>query len=508
MSPLSLRLRLAILAFLLSFQGVLFAQQEAHLEIFEGKAQLMRQGKGNWETFGQGKIQVFIGDRIRTSSRCKASLSMQDGSRMELGPSSIFAVDFLDKENHRFSLKLGRMKAWVSKVFNRRFSVITPTGVMAVRGTEFQVDVQDSGHSHVELFTGLLAVSDSKGNEILLHPGESADVTYEKVSRTEGSSQQTTAPNKSLKDLAKEETLNDEVKEQVQAQAALEMKLAEYQLGKTMIDAFGQRVRLEQYVFKPQTNQAKFVVLNERANRFDYFYYVGTFNKDLPQDVGAALLQIAGGKTLPEFYLTNFESYRSNTIDNMRELASGGHLVDLGPAGTGEITSEFDSASGKAISLQTGDHFYKTFFDNYTLSINGVSKITLDTSALSVAGAGAFQGRIQSMANEDVSWRYAGGGVFTDVKVPGDYNGDMHFTIDNTFNDGTFLKYDTYLVQDDGHILNAKDFNNVTSGAKLKELMMSWNYEEVITASEFGGRKIDLVVDPKIFVQMGQANVQ
>lgn len=493
-------------ALFLCFPALIFAQNTARLEILQGKAQVMRQGKPGWELVESGNAEVAIGDKVRTSSTARVILSMHDGSKVELGPSSIFVVDFLEKNEHRFSLKIGRIKAFVSKFMNRRFAVLTPTAVMAVRGTEFEVNVQNNGNSRVDLFEGLLAVSDNKGNEVLLNPGESLEATAEGLTRVEGGPQAGSGQN--LKELAKKEILNEEVKESVQAQAALELKLAEYQLGKTMIDAFGQRVRVEQYVFKPSPNQAKFVVLNERADRFDYFFYLGTFNKELPIDVGSALLQIAGGRTLPEYYLTAFESYRSNTLDNMKEVATGGHLVDLGPAGTGEITKEFDPNAGVAVDLGASDHFYKTFYDDYALSVNGVSKITLDTSALSIAGSGNFQGRVQSLANEDASWRYAGDGVFTSVKGPGQYNGDMHYTIDNTFNDGTFLKYDTYMVKDDGKILNSKDFAGVTSGAKLKELMMSWNYEEVITATEFKGRKIDLVVDPKIFVQMGQANVQ
>jgi len=33
--------------------------------------------------------------------------------------------------------------------------------------------------------------------------------------------------------------------------------------------------------------------------------------------------------------------------------------------------------------------------------------------------------------------------------------------------------------------------------------LLDFNFEQVITASEFGGRKIDLVVEPRILIQSG-----
>ena len=35
-------------------------------------------------------------------------------------------------------------------------------------------------------------------------------------------------------------------------------------------------------------------------------------------------------------------------------------------------------------------------------------------------------------------------------------------------------------------------------GASFKETLLKWNYQQIITASEFQGRKIDLVFEPKI----------
>lgn len=502
------RILLGAVTSLILFSFDLFAQApSAFLQLMDGKIQIRRSGRQEWEPVLSGQTALNIGDQVRTSSRGRAVLTMPDRSKVEIGPSSLFVMDALADEDYRLRLHLGRLKAWAAKLLSRKFSVYTPTAVSSVRGTEFSVDVDKSGVTRVELYTGLLAVSDTKGNELMLHPGERVEVTHEALGAPTQGQQSSKTPS-SLERLANKEVGSDMSKEEVLAAAALELKLAEYQLGKTLIDVFGKRVRLEEYVFKPNPNQAKFVVLNEREDRFDYFYYIGTFNKDLPVDVGQALLQLGGSRTKPDYFLNSYESYRSNTMDNMKEAASGGHLVNVGPTGTSEVSQAFDPATGKTLSLGSGESYYKTFFDNLALSINGNTKISLDSSGLLLNGSGDFSGRIQSQAHEDASWRYAGGGVFTELKGPSDFKDDMHVAINNTFNDGTFLNSDIYMARDDGSLLNLNDFNNVSSGEKLKELMMNWNYEEVTTATEFGGRKIDLTVDPKIFVQMGQANVQ
>ncbi|MBI5883855.1 MAG: hypothetical protein HZB91_12220 [Elusimicrobia bacterium] len=41
------------------------------------------------------------------------------------------------------------------------------------------------------------------------------------------------------------------------------------------------------------------------------------------------------------------------------------------------------------------------------------------------------------------------------------------------------------------------------TGTEYKDRLLKFNYEQVITSSEFEGRKIDIVVEPKILIQSG-----
>jgi len=105
-----------------------------------------------------------------------------------------------------------------------------------------------------------------------------------------------------------------------------------------LIDAQGKRVRLEEYILRPQPNQFKFVVLDQRDQRLDYFFYQGTFNKNLPTDLSVPLKELSGtlGATAPDFYLTSYEMGQSNTQDSVHDTATGGHLVNIAVNSNGD----------------------------------------------------------------------------------------------------------------------------------------------------------------------------
>ena len=133
-------------------------------------------------------------------------------------------------------------------------------------------------------------------------------------------------------------------REQIRAAAAEEMKLAEYQEGKSLIDVNGVRVRVEEYILRKPKDVVeadrekafKFVVLNNRESRFDIFTYKGIFNKILPADLSVALNNAAGKKLgeEPEFYLTSYEMTQSNLTDAIKDASDGGHLVKVTYDGT------------------------------------------------------------------------------------------------------------------------------------------------------------------------------
>jgi len=535
----------------------------------QGKVFLKSPGAPVWGEISVNRV-VNTGDEIVTRAGGRATLTFDDGSRIEIGPKSTFILEAAAKEETRSRVNVGWMKAFVTKALNRRFSVKTPTAVCSVRGTEFDVSVRQDGNTAVNLFQGQLGVADNKGNELMLNEGQSVNVTQQ------GLGQPTTLGSKSEGDSGKDGTraaLKREVgldmtKEEVQAAAALEAKNAIYREGKAMIDVNGHRVRLEEYIIRPSANQYKFVVLNERSDRFDYFYRLGEFNKALPSDLSVALRQLPGCVGAPcEWWLTRFETGYSNTQDNVKESAWNGHLVDVNNnwvAGD-EVRTAFDPNVNAYVIIaqpntddnvanagRTNPSFYTTLFDNYTLAYNGVehNKWVPTGAAYNPAAAGCpasgvgvaclgIQSEGGTAAGSDQR-TWSSGGTYTSLTYPETCDGnpdacviprDIQLAIDQgkatrcesldnctgfreagkyhkifySKNAGgtTWDKYDTYVINDEGKIGDDASFGPYTSASAFKSNLLKWNYQQIITASEFNGRKIDLVFEPKILIQSG-----
>jgi hypothetical protein len=338
---------------------------------------------------------------------------------------------------------------------------------------------------------------------------------------------------------ARHEVGLDMTRNEVIAAAAMEQRLADYVEGKSLIDVEGKRVRLEEYIVRSRPDQFKFVVLNHRDERLDYFFYKGTFNKELPTDLSDALKNLSGkyGSEAPEYYLTEYERGQSNTQDSVQDLGTGGHLVqitrnsdgdyvlteqgtsntrtvddaELQPGGDYKIynplSDSFATVSAEQLASATqfgmylpeadtfknfenGDTYWKTRFNTYSHLINNVEKISYAKSSTNNT----------LVASLDATWDYAGGFVLPVVEASAD---QVDTTITNYYGDGTFERYRTVLINDDGEPAPLSAFAGISTGAEYKGELLKWNYQQQVSATEFEGRKIDLVVEPKIFINSG-----
>lgn len=485
-----------------------------------GKVFYLKAGASTWAQVARGQL-LTPGDQVRTGSGSRAAIAFEDGSKIELGPNGSFILQDAGPKGSSVKLGLGSLRAWVQKALSKRFEIRTPTAVCSVRGTEFQVDVNQSGNTSVQMFTGLLAVGDQKGNEVLLKDNQSVNVTDRGLGPVSGPGGEQ-GGNERARESLKREVALDMSKEEVQAAAAIEARNAVYQQGKAIIDVNGNRVRIEEYIIRAAPDQFKLVVLNERADRFDYFYYRGTFNTTLPDDLSAALRQLPGCIGAPCAYnLLSYETARSNTQDNMLELATGGHQIDVNNNGAGydangnpndAVLAAFDPATDRFVSLNVpnanltagNDPFYKTLFNTDRLTFNGVEHSRWAPSAAGLAAPGA---NIQNTTTH-VTYTNTTTVQFPPSCAPPNCtyteDGVLHQVVYAESPGGAIWeRYDSYIISDEGRIARTADFAGITSGTQYKQTLLNWNFQTIVTASEFDGRKIDLAVEPKIFIQSG-----
>ena len=228
---------------------------------------------------------------------------------------------------------------------------------------------------------------------------------------------------------------------------------------------------------------------------------------------------------------------QSNTQDSVHDTATGGHLVQITRDSNGDyvLTDPTDPSNTRTVpdvtangsnfdvynplsdsfitvsagnltaaqqfaiylpetdsfrNVANGDTFWKTRFNSYTHALNNVSKIRYTASGASNVLSARY----------DAGWIYAGGTVISEITQD---PLSLDVTIRNTYGDGTFEQYRTLLIDDLGKVAPIAAFDGISTGAAYKNELLKWNYEQQITATEFGGRKIDLVVEPRIFIDSG-----
>jgi len=341
-----------------------------------GEAEYLRDSV--WAPLTKG-LYLQENDSVRTGTSGKASLVLDTGSQIDIGPSTKVQIAKLTDTDTLLDMAMGELTNKVEKLKeeNVSFAVKTPASVCAVRGTKFSVIVDKSGKTRVNVFAGVVSAREISGigeeiyirqNQFLeilpgVAPEQAADLSF--------------APTVREVLMTKAEFLNevrmDMTKEQVQAAAATEIKNAEYEQGKTMMDYFGKRVRIEEYIVRPQSDQFKFVALNERDSRFDYFTWLATFNKPLPADLSVAN-QIAfnepltGWDSKPSYWIEQHDCAVSNTVDKVEwqkkrsDWYEKATVTGFDINGTDVLSSIGNIPGGSSASLA---------YDKYSTSISG-----------------------------------------------------------------------------------------------------------------------------------------
>ncbi|MCK5357614.1 MAG: FecR domain-containing protein, partial [Elusimicrobiales bacterium] len=298
-----------------------------------GWVEYKKEGTSQWKRVSsRSRLIIKEGDQLRTKRASTVQIYMDDGSKIQLAPRSSFKLRAENKKETSLGLFFGRIRSWVKKRA-KKFEVRTPSAVCAVRGTDFSVAADASGNTRVEVYGGSVMTGDASGKSVLVKPGEVVSVNAKglgKVKKNPAGPASMESAIGEAKLLAKKELYNEISKESVLKAAQAEMQSAEYKARKVAIDAYGYRVRMEEYVIRPQTDQFKYVVLNSRDDRFDFGKMIFTFNKDLPKDLSLATENMISSTAdaAPEWYLTDMNSIMSNTQDKVTENATGGAMVE------------------------------------------------------------------------------------------------------------------------------------------------------------------------------------
>jgi len=119
------------------------------VKVSQGAVQVEREGRLVPATVG---MAIRASDTLRTGADGSAGVTFADNSLVSVGPNTVFSIDRyrFDSTTHagefEGSLKKGKLAAVSGKMVKQTpesMKIRTPSSVMAVRGTEFVVSVDD-----------------------------------------------------------------------------------------------------------------------------------------------------------------------------------------------------------------------------------------------------------------------------------------------------------------------------------------------------------------------------
>lgn len=486
----------------------------------------------------EAKVRILAGAEIRTGKDSKAGVFFPDGSRFMLGNSSLFLVEDTGKKKAGFQLKLGRLKAAVSGYFTSRFEVRTPSAVCAVRGTEFDMEVADNGGTEMNVSEGLVEVSDSKGAMAVVSSEERIKVGMDGMSRPETISLGDERAREAARPIAvHQESARERTRTMLEELRNRELKANESQLGKDSIDAFGKRVRLEEYLLRPSDKEFKLLFLSRRAeeDRLDWGHLIERFNSKIPDDiskVGEIIDSMYFSKTLPANWMKYFEVYLTNTIDSVKETIDFGNPTRVNFSGYGASMGfryypasidykQILSGPGVALALGAGTgglHADERMQFQQIQDYNSTTPSQFTWTQKVVNGSGVLSDMYQVILDPadpaDVNYKDADGTpnpgtvTYVDESIVPTYKeeflsglGKADFRASNVYADKSTFSSRKLLVSNEGDILGIP--GSADSSTFLKE--GSYNLEMVVASSLFQGRNIDVLLAPEILSQKKDA---
>jgi hypothetical protein len=475
-----------------------------------------------------GPETVAAGQEIRTHRGASAELSFSDGSKVLINSFTIFSIDKTDAKEQSFSLKVGRIRAAFAGLLSSRISIHTPTAVAAVRGTVFDVGVDEGKNTQVTMAEGVLEVKDNKGREAVITSEETLKIGENGMERPHMLALNDPGSLQAVRPYAvHQEMARDATRTMLEDLRNRELKANEAQLGKDVVDAFGRRVRLEEYLLRPDAKSFELLFLSHRQDRFDWGHFVETFHAAIPNDLSQVPAIVASGflaSNRPTNWLKSLEFYATNTVDSDKEKLVLGDPTQINFAGyNGGVakllwypaTVDFtQTLSGPGVPGLSRDQFvqhqdWNTTAPGQFFWQQNVQPLAGVNTNISFANAGSvldtngvmFFGRLDptSQASVNAGGITATGALYAATNSvgatpSGPNNADL--LTKTTYPDGSTLSVEKFLVSNEGKIL---DFSNPTSDIFNHD--GTYNLEINIQSSLFQGRDIDVLVAPEILRQ-------
>jgi hypothetical protein len=146
----------AIVFVFTAFSCLVCAEGIGKIKVLHGDVRIERSGQASSALIG---APVYQNDLVITGKDGSVGLLFEDDSRISAGPNSVLALNQFnfdkttDDGNFDVSLKKGTLSVISGKLTKKTpgaMKVMTPAAVLAVRGTEFSVKVDEIAEQEVQ----------------------------------------------------------------------------------------------------------------------------------------------------------------------------------------------------------------------------------------------------------------------------------------------------------------------------------------------------------------------
>ena len=544
---------IGFLSTLLVFGAVAGPASALNVRRIDGRTEIKRSGRTEWRPVDDS-TSVREGDTLRTGPKGKAELRMSEGHRLSVREKTTVTVVSGGKGlQYQFRVISGRVRAFVRKLAAKsRFEIRTPLAVAAVRGTEFEMEVLDRGTSRLSVIEGVVSFKDLDGlfNEVSVVKGQSVTIEPNQAPKPpepvpqdilkEKPAEAAVSPPGPPKEEIEREAGLDGDRDFRQEQGANNLKEGVYQEGKALIDAYGKRVRLEEYVLRPTATQFAFVAVSRRDHRTDATRLDIFAQNPLPDVVDVKGLFYQEGNSNMINWAVATQRIATNGGDWVKEWRSDGTPVSYtvtSPLGAHEFSQvvfahwfvEAKAEGQEPVLLshwiptsafQLGNYEATKIRDENDLASDGAQDLPWGYKDFVGVGAGGVVGddrlidgfsaaqRAQYFTNATINTKYNSSEGFVRTArlfldgapapfTPAQFQAARETVVTLNFVNplaatNPDLTQTSFRLTDDGRRLNQFD---IAQGNLKNDI----NFQSVFNSNLFQGRKIDLVTSPLTF---------
>ena len=155
--------------------GVATAQAAAEIVSLEGKGEYREAGATSWRP-AAARQKLFPTNYVRTLDLSRMALVFPDRTTIRLGPNSEAEIrEVASASSGRTLIHQNKGKSWTqSKSPPRSLEIRTPSALAAIRGTDWEIAIDEGGRSTVSVFSGEVELSNELGS-VTIGPNEQAE---------------------------------------------------------------------------------------------------------------------------------------------------------------------------------------------------------------------------------------------------------------------------------------------------------------------------------------------